>query len=212
MEPEQLEADSLATRDSAAGGEVPHDNLGALLRAAGRGDESAFAALYDCAAPRVYGLVLRTLRDVHQSEEVTQEVFLTLWETSRSFDHARGSALSWIMTMAHRRAVDRVRSSEAQRRRDVGDAERSRRDPFDQTAETAHAALEATEARSALASALATLSPTQRQALELAYFGGHTHLEVSKLLQIPLGTAKTRIRDGLIRLRDSLATVTLEPA
>lgn len=212
MEPALLEAGRLAIRDPGAGAELPRDTLEAQLRAASRGDESAFAALYDGVAPRVYGLVLRTLRDVHQSEEVTQEVFLKLWETSNCFDPARGSALSWIMTMAHRRAVDRVRSSEAQRRRDVGDVERSRRVPFDQTAETAHAALDATEVRSALASALATLSPTQRQALELAYYGGHTHLEVSKLLQIPLGTAKTRIRDGLIRLRDSLVTVTPEPA
>ena len=105
------------------------------------------------------------------------------------------------MTLAHRRAVDRVRSAEAARRRDAGDAERSLSTPFDETAETAHASLEAARVRKALAN----LSPTQRQALELAYFGGHTHHEVSELLHIPLGTAKTRIRDGLIRLRDNLA-------
>lgn len=191
-----------------ANGHRPLDTLQAQLVASGRGDESAFADLHDNVAPRIYGLVLRILRDVHQSEEVTQEVFLQLWQTSNRFDPARGSALSWVMTVAHRRAVDRVRSTEAWRRRDTADAERSLRTPFDQTAEAAHASLEAQTVRTALA----TLSPNQRQALELAYFGGHTHREVSRLLQIPLGTAKTRIRDGLIQLRDSLPPVATESA
>ncbi|MEP6815117.1 MAG: ECF RNA polymerase sigma factor SigK [Marmoricola sp.] len=187
---------------------LPLATLQTQLRAASRGDESAFADLYESVAPRVYGLVLRILRDVHQSEEVTQEVFLQLWETSNRFDPTRGSALSWIMTIAHRRAVDRVRATEAGRRRDTSEADRTLKTPFDQTAETAHASLEATMVRVALA----TLSPTQRQALELAYFGGHTRTEVSRLLQIPLGTAKTRIRDGLIRLRDCLAPAATELA
>jgi RNA polymerase sigma-70 factor (ECF subfamily) len=201
----------IAASDPAVAGEITRDTLQTQLSAASRGDESAFAAVYDSAAPRVYGLVHRILRDVHQSEEVTQEVFLQVWETSQRFDPTRGSALSWIMTLAHRRAVDRVRSSEAQRRRDLRDAERSFRAPFDQTAEGADASMEATRVREALAE----LSTTQRRALELAYFAGHTHAEVSQLLQIPLGTAKTRIRDGLIRLRDSLDLVTfprIEPA
>lgn len=177
------------------------DTLEAQLLASGRGDASAFADLYDKVAPRIHGLVLRILRDVHQSEEVTQEVFLELWKTAERFDPNLGSALSWAMTMAHRRAVDRVRSTEAWRRRDTVDAERSRSTPFDQTAAAAHACLEAQTVRAALA----TLSPTQRQALELAYFGGHTYSEVSELLQIPLGTVKSRIRDGLTRLRDILS-------
>ena len=162
-------------------------------------DASAFADLYDSVAPRIYGLLFRILRDVPQSEEVTQEVFLEIWQTSNRFDPNRGSARSWVMTMAHRRAVDRVRSTEAWRRRDAADAaDRSRTAPFDHTAETAQTALDAR----AVQVALAVLSSAQRQALELAYFGGHTHSEVSRLLHIPLGTAKTRIRAGLIRLRD----------
>jgi RNA polymerase sigma-70 factor (ECF subfamily) len=196
MEAAPLEDGPSAGPDPAAASGEPVQNW---LAAASRGDESAFAALYDSLAPRVYGLVLRILRDAHQSEEVTQDVFLQVWETSNRFDPTRGSALSWVMTLAHRRAVDRVRSAEAARRRDVSDAERSLRTPFDETAESAHASLEAVRVRAALAE----LSPTQRQALELAYFGGHTHHEVAELLHIPLGTAKTRIRDGLIRLRDS---------
>ena len=192
-----------ASRYSGIEGAVgPIDTLAAQLVASSRGDESAFAMLYEVVAPRVYGLVLRVLTDQHLSQEVTQEVFLQLWETSGRFDPDRGSARSWIMTLAHRRAVDCVRSSEARRRRDTVDADRSRSAPFDQTAEAAHASLEA----QALRAALATLSDTQRQALELAYFGGHTHTEVARLLQLPLGTAKTRIRDGLIQLRDIMPT------
>ena len=207
MESAPHEGGLVATPDLAADA-LQRETLESQLLAASRGDEAAFAALYDSVAPRVYGLVLRIVRDVHQSAEVTQEVFLQVWETSNRFDPPRGSALSWVMTMAHRRAVDRVRSSEAQRRRDLSDAVRSVRRPCDETAEAAHASLDAIRVRGALA----TLTPTQRQALELAYFGGHTHLEVSRLLQIPLGTAKTRIRDGLIRLRDTLAPAACEPA
>ena len=205
MELEALDGGAAATSDPAALDDSPRDTLQTLLVAAGRGDASAFAELYDSVAPRVYGLVLRVLRDVHQSEEVTQEVLLQVWETSSRFDPARGSAMSWIMTTAHRRAVDRVRSAESSRRRDTVDAERSRREPFDQTAETAQASLEATRVRAAVA----TLSRPQRQALELAYFGGLTHTEVSRLLEIPLGTAKSRIRDGLRRLSAGLTPATV---
>jgi len=201
--------DSCSARAAgAAGAADPLANLAGQLVASSRGDESAFAELYDLVAPRVYGLVLRVLNDPHLSQEVTQEIFLQLWETSGRFDPDRGSARSWILTMAHRRAVDCVRSSEARRRRDHMDAERSRMAPFDQTAEEAHASLDAQTLRAALA----TLSHTQQQALELAYFGGHTHTEVSRLLQLPLGTAKTRIRDGLIQLRDIMPSVAATPA
>lgn len=169
--------------------------------ASGRGEDAAFAELYDAMAPRIYGLVLRLLGDPHQSEEVTQEVFLQVWQTSNRFDPARGSALSWMLTLAHRRAVDRVRSSQAARRRDDTEAAFSRQSLTDLTAEAAHASLDAERVRAGLA----TLSLVQRRALELAYFGGHTHSEVARLLAIPLGTAKTRIRDGLIQLRDVLS-------
>jgi len=176
--------------------------------ASGRGDEQAFAGLYESVAPSLYGMVLRILRDPHQSEEVTQDVFLELWVTSNRFDPKRGSARSWVMRMGHRRAVDRIRSCEAGRRRDAAHDDRSHRTPFDQTAATVQASLDAQTLRAALT----TLTPCQRQALELAYFGGYTHTEVSRLLQVPLGTAKTRIRDGLIRLRDVLVPVPTGPA
>ena len=182
----------------ARAGAVP--DLGALLKRSARGDEAAFAELYDATAARAHGLVLRVVRDRAQAEEVTQEVFLEVWRQSGRYDADRGSALAWLMTIAHRKAVDRVRSAEAATRRDVTYEETNRSVAHDETAEAAHASLEARRVRAALAH----LTDVQREAIELAYFGGYTHTEVAALLDLPVGTAKTRIRDGLIRLRDSI--------
>lgn len=185
--------------DSPEGSADSSSDLALLLRRSARGDESAFAELYDAAAPRLFGLVLRVIRNRAQAEEVTQEVFVEIWRKSARFDPRSGSALSWMMTIAHRRAVDRVRSANAASNRD--DVYTSTRDrEFDSTSEQAHAELEAGRVRRALDA----LTDTQRGAIELAYFGGYTHTEVAALLDIPLGTAKTRIRDGLIRLRDTM--------
>jgi len=179
---------------------VPGADLGPLLNRAARGDTGAFAALYDATAPRVHGLVLRVVRDPAQAEEVTQEVFLEVWRQASRYDPARGSALAWLMTIAHRKAVDRVRSAEAASRRDHTYQHANRPVDHDVTAETAHASLEARRVRAALTQ----LTDVQREAIELAYFGGYTHTEVAALLDLPVGTAKTRIRDGLIRLRDTI--------
>ena len=175
-------------------------DLADLLRRSARGDVAAFAALYDATSRRLYGLVLRIVRDPAMSEEVTQEVYLDVWRHSARFDAQRGSAISWLMTIAHRTAVDRVRASEASRRRDDAHAATHQDIEFDTTAESAQASLEAQRVRRALT----TLTDAQRSAVELAYLGGYTHTEVARLLDLPLGTAKTRIRDGLIRLRDTL--------
>lgn len=164
------------------------------------GDERAFAELYDAVSARLFGLVLRVVRDPAQSEEVSQEAFLEIWKTATRFDEGRGSALGWMMTIAHRKAVDRVRSAEAAGRRDHGYHESNQDVDYDSTADAAHSSIEAERVRKALK----TLTPAQRGALELAYFGGYTHSEVATMLDLPLGTAKTRIRDGLIRLRDTL--------
>lgn len=172
----------------------------ALLHRCGRGDEAAFAALYDAVSPRVFGLVLRVVRDRSQAEEVTQEVFLEIWRQSARYDAARGSEVSWLLTIAHRRAVDRVRSAEASTVRDTTYHQQTQVPEHDSTAEAAHASLEAHRVRQAVQS----LTEVQREALELAYFSGYTHTEVAALLDLPLGTAKTRIRDGLIRLRDTM--------
>jgi RNA polymerase sigma-70 factor (ECF subfamily) len=178
----------------------PNVRLANLLRQSSWGDEGAFVQLYDAVAPRLYGLVVRVVRDPAQSEEVTQEAFLEIWRTSGRFRTDRGSALGWMMTIAHRKAVDRVRSAAAAGRRDHGYSEANQDVDYDSTAESAHASLEAERVRKALQ----TLTPAQRSAVELAFFGGYTHTEVAAMLDLPLGTAKTRIRDGLIRLRDTL--------
>ena len=190
-----------ASGEAAASGALATGaELADLLRRSSRGDELAFAALYDATARRLFGLVLRIVRDHAMSEEVTQEVYLDVWRHCTRFDPERGSAISWLMTIAHRTAVDRVRASEASRRRDDAHAATHRDVEFDTTAERGQASLEAQRVRRALT----TLTDAQRSAVELAYLGGYTHTEVARLLGLPLGTAKTRIRDGLIRLRDTL--------
>ena len=171
-----------------------------LLRRSGRGDEAAFAQLYDATSARAYGMALRVVRDPAQAEEVAQEAFLEIWRTASRYDPDRGSALSWLLTITHRKAVDRVRSAEASSRRDTSYHQNDRPIEHDTTAEAVQSSLEAHRVRGALA----TLTDVQREAVGLAYFGGYTHTEVATMLDLPLGTAKTRIRDGLIRLRDTL--------
>jgi len=190
-----------ASGEAAASGALATGaELAELLRRSALGDETAFAALYDATSRRLFGLVLRVVRDHAMSEEVTQEAYLDVWRHCTRFDPERGSAISWLMTIAHRTAVDRVRASEASRRRDDAHAATHRDVEFDTTAERGQASLEAQRVRRALT----TLTDAQRSAVELAYLGGYTHAEVARLLDLPLGTAKTRIRDGLIRLRDTL--------
>jgi RNA polymerase sigma-70 factor (ECF subfamily) len=171
-----------------------------LLARVARGDQSAFADLYDLLAPRVLGLVTRVLRDRAQAEEVTQEVFLEVWQTAPRYDAGRGSAMTWVLTMAHRRAIDRVRASQASRDRDTREGVRDYRPEIDSVAET----VETTMEHARVTKAMARLTELQRQAVSLAYYGGYTHSEVAALLNIPIGTVKTRLRDGMIRLRDEL--------
>lgn len=185
---------------TARGAASEADRLAHTLRAVAKGDEAAFARVYDETAARVHGLVLRVLRNPAQAEEVTQEVYLEVWRRASSFDPAKGSPFAWLMTLAHRRAVDRVRSSQAATTRDERWRASTQDVHFDSTAESATERLEARRVRSALHS----LTDAQREAVTLAYLGGYTHREVATLLDLPLGTAKTRIRDGLIRLRDQL--------
>jgi RNA polymerase sigma-70 factor (ECF subfamily) len=171
-----------------------------LLKLCGRGDEAAFAQLYDATSARAFGFAVRVVRDPAQAEEVCQEAFLEIWRTSARYDSSRGSAVSWIFTLVHRKAVDRVRSAEASTRRDTTYHHKNQPVEHDTTAEAVQASFEARRVRGALDA----LTGVQREALELAYFGGYTHTEVATMLDLPVGTAKTRIRDGLIRLRDAM--------
>jgi RNA polymerase sigma-70 factor (ECF subfamily) len=171
-----------------------------LLERVATGDREAFAALYDLTAPRVLGLVKRLLKDHSQSEEVTQEVFLEIWQTATRFDHAKGGAASWMLTMAHRRAVDRVRASQSSRDRDTRVGIRDYETDYDSVTEQVEIRIE----HERVERALTRLTELQRQAVTLAYYGGFSHSEVSTMLHVPIGTVKTRLRDGMIRLRDEL--------
>jgi RNA polymerase sigma-70 factor, ECF subfamily len=172
-----------------------------LLRDVARGDDAAFARLYDRLAPRVFGLTRRVLRDPAQAEETVQEVLVEVWRTANRFDSERGSGLSWVLTIAHRRAVDRVRSEQAsaERMHKVGAA--SVQIPYDEVADQVGTRLERQQVRHCLDD----LTDLQREAITLAYYGGHTYREVASLLGAALPTVKTRMRDGLIRLRDCLS-------
>lgn len=183
-----------------SGDDTSPEGLTDVLRRCGRGDEASFAALYDETSARVHGLVRRIVRDRAQSDEVTQEVYLEVWRQASRFDPARGSALSWLMTIAHRRAVDRVRSAQAATARDTQHTLRNATVAHDTTSEAVEAKMDAQRVRRALDG----LTGVQREAIELAYFRGCTHTEVATMLDVPVGTAKSRIRDGLIRLRDTM--------
>jgi RNA polymerase sigma-70 factor (ECF subfamily) len=171
-----------------------------LLGRVARGDEPAFAALYDEFAARVYGLIRRVLRDPALAEEVVQEVMLEVWRTAGRFDTARGSAAGWVLTIAHRRAVDRVRSEQAGADRTLRHGAASIDTPYDNVVESVTTRMEQQQVRTCLG----RLTELQREAITLAYYGGHSYREVADLLNSPLATIKTRMRDGLIRMRDCL--------
>ncbi|MEU2286371.1 sigma-70 family RNA polymerase sigma factor [Streptomyces sp. NPDC013178] len=171
-----------------------------LLLLVARGDQKAFEQLYTLVSGPVFGLVRRVVRDPAQSEEVSQEVLLELWRSAARFDPGRGSALSWVLTLAHRRAVDRVRSARAASDREQREARRYHDPAFDQVSEEVEAGLE----RQLVRRCLDRLTALQRQSVTLAYYDGYTYREVAERLSLPLGTVKTRMRDGLTRLRDCL--------
>lgn len=171
-----------------------------LMADVAQGDQEAFAAVYDVVAGPVLGIVRRVLRDLAQSEEVAQEVLVEVWRTAARYRPERGSVMNWVLTLAHQRAVDRVRSAEASAAREHKAALLDRTPEFDEVTEQVEARLEREQVRRCLR----TLTELQRQSVTLAYYRGLTYREVAELLTLPLGTVKTRLRDGLIRLRDCL--------
>lgn len=181
-------------------GTPPPGGLDADLRLVARGDRAAFERVYDALSGPVYRLIIRVLRDPAQSEEVTQDVMVEVWRSAAHFDPGRGSATTWVMTVAHRRAVDRVRSAQARTDREQRVGRREQATPYDEVAEQVETRLEHEQVRRALEA----LTEIQREAVRLAYYGGYTQQEVADLLDLPLGTVKTRLRDGMIRLRDTL--------
>ncbi|WP_327045921.1 ECF RNA polymerase sigma factor SigK [Microbispora sp. NBC_01189] len=185
--------------DASPGDRRPPD-LADLLTAVARGDRPAFEQVYELLAPQVFGLVLRVVRDRAQSEEVAQEALVEVWRSAARYDPERGSALAWALTIAHRRAVDRVRSAQASADREERAARAAVHRPFDEVAESVDGRLESERLRRCLGG----LTPLQRESVTLAYYGGYSYREVAELVRAPLPTVKTRMRDGLIRLRDCL--------
>ncbi|WP_086818994.1 ECF RNA polymerase sigma factor SigK [Allokutzneria sp. NRRL B-24872] len=179
---------------------VPSPTPEELMQQVARGDEAAFNSLYEVLAGPIYGVVLRVLRDQAQSEEVAQEVLVELWRTATRYAPEKGSVLTWALTVAHRRAVDRVRSAQSSADREDRAGRLDTERPFDEVSEQVAARLEREQVRVCLT----TLTELQREAVMLAYYQGYTYREVAELLSSPLGTIKTRLRDGLIRMRDCL--------
>jgi RNA polymerase sigma-70 factor, ECF subfamily len=173
-------------------------SLELILAEVAKGDDAAFRTVYDQVAPAVLGIVRRVLRDPAQSEEVMQEVLLEIWRTAARFDPSAGSANAWMLTLAHRRAVDRVRSEQRAAERELRAATASI--PYDEVSDAALTSLEYQRVRRCLDG----LTDLQRESVTLAYYGGYSYREVAQLLGVAVGTVKTRMRDGLIRLRDCL--------
>ncbi|GAA4360191.1 ECF RNA polymerase sigma factor SigK [Angustibacter luteus] len=189
-----------AVQDDASSADDGPASLEQVVSQVARGDEEAFEDLFRRVSGPVLGLVRRVLRDPAQSEEVAQEVLVEVWRTATRFDPDRGSATSWIMTMAHARAVDRVRSAQSARAREEKVGRRETVREYDEVAEEVEVRME----QQAVRRCLSGLTDLQRESVQLAYYGGYTYREVAELVDAPLGTVKTRLRDGLIRLRDCL--------
>ncbi|GAB2666427.1 sigma-70 family RNA polymerase sigma factor SigK [Gordonia jinhuaensis] len=175
-------------------------HLAGLMARVAEGDRGAFAELYDQTSPRVYGLILRVLRDPGYAEETAQEVYLSVWQSADRYSAEAGSVISWLLTIAHRRAVDRVRSEEAAGRRTFERGVAALVVDVDDTAER----LERDDETAQVRNCLGTLTDVQRQSVELAYYGGLTYPQVAQQLGAALPTVKSRIRDGLRRLRTCL--------
>ncbi|HWU29728.1 MAG TPA: ECF RNA polymerase sigma factor SigK [Microbacterium sp.] len=189
--------------------EVPEDgsardSAADLLVRVAAGDQRAFAELYDLLSPRVFALILRVVVNRSQSEEVLQEVFLEIWQSAGRFAPNRGQGRSWVLTIAHRRAVDRVRASQSSSDRDVRVGVRD----LDAARDVVEEAVEAQIEGERVVAALSALPEAQQEALILAYYGGYSQTEISALTGTPLGTIKTRMRDGLTRLRSELGVST----
>lgn len=180
--------------------EADVDALATLLRGIAAGDQASFRRFYDLTSRRVYGMARRVLIDPELSEDTTQEVYLQVWQSAAKFDPSAGSPFAWLMTIAHRRAVDKVRSSQSSTDREARYGAASQVVEHDDVVDTVNGRLEA----EAVVKCLGTLTETQQESVRLAYYGGLTYREVAEKLNVAVPTIKSRIRDGLIRLKNCL--------
>ena len=192
----EMVIDGVEVLEDGSSGDLAAD----LLVRVADGDQRAFAELYDLLSPRVFALILKVVVNRAQSEEVLQEVFLEIWQSASRFAPNRGQGRSWVFTIAHRRAVDRVRSSQSSTDRDMRVGVRDLGGERDVVQEAVESELEGER----VVTALAALPEAQQEALVLAYYGGYSQSEISALTGVPLGTIKTRMRDGLTRLRGEM--------
>ena len=198
---ESLPSSARVRQDDLALRRLTHLSDEALVALVARGDESALGELYDRVWRVAYGIAYRVLRDDRLAEDAVQEGFLAAWRSAAAFRADRAKASTWIVTLVHRRAVDIVRREE--RRRAEPLESESRPDPVDQTGSAEDAAWLGFE-RDRVQAALRALPDTQREAIELAYYGGYSQSELAERLGVPLGTIKSRMFAGLARLRELL--------
>jgi len=176
----------------------------ALIQKIADGDQTALATFYDSTNRLVYGLIMRVLGDASAAEEVLLDVYTQVWRQATSYDAQRGTPLAWLTTIARSRAIDRLRAGwQDQQRKEpletLGEAPTSAANPEEMTV--------ASERQRLIRSALETLSPEQREVIELAYYSGLSHSEIASKLNQPLGTVKTRTRLGMMKLREALMPI-----
>lgn len=198
--PAHAEAVDTAGQAPDAVGQQDRDVLAELIRLTATGDQRAFARLYQLTAKRVYGMARRVLVDPDLAQDTTQETYLQAWQAAAKFDPEAGSPLAWLMTIAHRRAVDKVRSTQSATDRESRYGAVSQVIDHDEVVERVSSRLEA----EAVVRCLGTLTETQQESVRLAYYGGLTYREVAERLGTAVPTIKSRIRDGLLRLKNCL--------
>lgn len=208
MEPSSLPQKSAAPEPARrGGGRLPNEADAELVRQMKSGSEGAFATFYDRFAPGLFSMIYAILRDQKESEDVLQEAFVQMWKRTSTYDPTRSSLFTWAVMISRHKAIDRLRSRQRQSRL----AEAVANEPEDVTAtapaERADTLLARSDERDRVRGALSQLAAAQREALDLAFYGGLSQTQISEKLGAPLGTVKARIRRGLLALREVLGKV-----
>lgn len=179
-------------------------HLESVMSRVAAGDQEAFSALYEATSGHLYAVIMKVLRNPALSEEVLQDAYVQIWQNAGSYEAGRGRVITWCLTLAHRRAVDRVRSVRASQERDLAQGIKEYQESYDDVEDTVALRLESERVNRAMES----LNAGQVKVIKLAYYGGYTQQEIARIMDLPLGTVKTRIRDGMSRLRTTLGVRT----